>query len=195
MTSKIKYTEFAKVVCEPGYDDDVPSKYLTLKEWHKNDYHRIYINDYKCRSLGYIDYATKDVILNDNTHGLSAEKIQTAIDTFFKTYELSESIEEQKIQLVDTVLLNDSIDGMRVYVNSNDTHKIKTGLQSLGFNWDCITKSWYKTIHAKMPKEIIAETKAVNESLKNLAENVRFDSRVSNMVLRAYKKHLHKHKI
>lgn len=188
MLEKITYNGNAKVVCRPELDDDDTAKFLTFKEWVKGSYHRIYINDYKGRSIGFIDYDTKDVTINDR-QGLSELELQTAIDTFFETYEFANN-EVQKIQLVDTRLSNDEVEGLRVYVDSRDTYKIKKYLQSLGFVWDCVARCWYKTINAKMPKEIIAETKAVNESLKNLAENVRFDSRISNMVLRAYKESL-----
>ncbi len=38
---------------------------LTFKNWAKNGKERIYINDYKRRTIGYIDVTTGEVVIND----------------------------------------------------------------------------------------------------------------------------------
>ena len=64
---KIKFNRVAKVAIvnkgetNPyiGTSKDSESNYFVFREWKKGNFHRIYINDYKGRSRGYIDYTTK----------------------------------------------------------------------------------------------------------------------------------------
>lgn len=66
-----KFTTFAKVAIidkdgntNPwiGTKNDDESNYLTFKYWHKGNYKRIYTNDYKRRTVGYIDLVTEEII-------------------------------------------------------------------------------------------------------------------------------------
>lgn len=66
----IKFERRAKVVkidngrTNPnvGTDYDSECNYLTFNHWKKGSLERIYINDYKGRSVGYIDVASRNVI-------------------------------------------------------------------------------------------------------------------------------------
>lgn len=61
------------------------SHYLTFKVWEKGDKRRIYINDYKRRTLGYIENG--DVIINDR-QGNYQEEIDYAIANLRAEYEI-----------------------------------------------------------------------------------------------------------
>lgn len=64
-----------------GTDCDSDCNYYTFKRWEKSGYRRIYINDYKRRSLGYIDL--------NNGNSLAAvdgPAVETA-QWFIKNYE------------------------------------------------------------------------------------------------------------
>ena len=60
------------------------SNYLYFKKWEKGDIKRIYINDYKKRTLGYIEDGK--VIINDR-QGISQEDIDMAVNNFKNEYE------------------------------------------------------------------------------------------------------------
>ena len=69
---KIAFNGFAKVAIREngetnpnvGGEKDCDSNYLTFKMWEKNGNRRIYINDYKRRSCGYIDLNNGNKIVN-----------------------------------------------------------------------------------------------------------------------------------
>lgn len=69
---KIKFNRTAKVaVIENGETNpyigteyDSRSNYYTFNLWEKGGYHRIYINDYKRRTYGYIDLDNNNMIVN-----------------------------------------------------------------------------------------------------------------------------------
>lgn len=69
---KIKFNRTAKVaVIEKGETNpyigteyDSQSNYYTFNLWEKNGYRRIYINDYKRRTFGYIDLNNNNMIVN-----------------------------------------------------------------------------------------------------------------------------------
>lgn len=191
MLNKIKFNGSAKIVIEEGYSDDVASKYLYFNEWIRSGKHRIYLNDYKRRTIGYIDCDDGNKIIIKDFHGAGEEKVKSAINEFFETYCLTDASAEevQKVKVIGTHLDYDDIDGLRIYV-SGDTRPIKKGLQLLGFSWDRVAHEWFKEIAAVIPKEVIAETKKINESLKQLAETIQFDVKNSNVKLRAYKEAL-----
>ena len=80
---KEAFSGFAKVAkMDNPYSD---SSYLTFKLWEKNGYKRVYINDYKRRTLGYIDVNTKAVVIEDN-QGNSDAEVNTAVNSFLNTY-------------------------------------------------------------------------------------------------------------
>lgn len=69
---KIKFDKTVKVaVIEHGETNpyigtkyDCESNYFTFNLWEKHGYHRIYINDYKRRALGYIDLDCNNLVVN-----------------------------------------------------------------------------------------------------------------------------------
>lgn len=61
------------------------SCYLTFKAWEKGGKRRIYINDYKRRTLGYINRDNGDVVIDDRC-GNTQEQIDYAINNFKATY-------------------------------------------------------------------------------------------------------------
>ena len=56
---------------------------LTFKYWAKNGKERIYINDYKRRTIGYIDVTTGEVVINNNHY---ESEIEMAIEGFVAEY-------------------------------------------------------------------------------------------------------------
>ncbi len=83
-----KFEKEAKIVIagREHYDDDQESKYITFKLWEKGGNRRIYINDYKRRTFGYIDIATGEYTELE-TNGLKADQIAAAIEAFKAEYE------------------------------------------------------------------------------------------------------------
>lgn len=59
---------------------------LTFNRWEKGGKKRIYINDYKRRTIGYIDIDTKVYTQYDN-QGLTAAEINGTIEDFRNQYE------------------------------------------------------------------------------------------------------------
>lgn len=55
-------------------DDD--SNYLTFKLWEKNGRKRIYANDYKRRSVGYIDCNAENQIVSEYSYGDNVETMK-----------------------------------------------------------------------------------------------------------------------
>lgn len=84
----MKFDKFAKVVIagRENYSEDDSAKYLTFKLWEKgDDVKRVYVNDYKRRTLGYIE--NKEFTLKDNC-GLFREEINGTIERFYSEYEM-----------------------------------------------------------------------------------------------------------
>ncbi|WP_405345935.1 hypothetical protein [Ruminococcus sp.] len=80
-TTKTAFEGFAKVAkCAETYHD---CHFLTFKLWEKGDKKRIYINDYKRRTLGYIENG--NTIINDR-QGNTQEEIDYALNAFNATY-------------------------------------------------------------------------------------------------------------
>lgn len=73
-----KAVAVAKKECT--YDD---SCYLTFKKWENYGKKRIYINDYKGRTLGFIENG--NVTINDNQGNYQSE-IDYALNAFMSTY-------------------------------------------------------------------------------------------------------------
>lgn len=55
----MKSVQMLKSGCEGN--EDVASNWITFNLWERGSMKRIYVNDYKRRSLGYIDVTTKTV--------------------------------------------------------------------------------------------------------------------------------------
>ena len=67
---------------------------LTFKYWSKNGKERIYINDYKRRTIGYIDVTTGEVVINNNQGNYESE-IEMAIEGFVAEYVTVETDETE----------------------------------------------------------------------------------------------------
>lgn len=81
--AKETFEGFAKIAkINNPYSD---CSYLTFKFWEKGSHKRIYINDYKRRTIGYINAITKEVVINDN-QGNTSNEIDTAINGFMSKY-------------------------------------------------------------------------------------------------------------
>ena len=66
------------------YDGD--ERQFTFKPWEKNGKSRIYMSDYKSRTIGYIDRADGHFELMDK-QGLSEEEIEAALEQLKAEYE------------------------------------------------------------------------------------------------------------
>lgn len=81
VVKKVAFNGFAKVAkMEKTYDDCC---FLTFKAWEKYGKKRIYINDYKCRTIGYIENG--ETIIKDN-QGNRKDEIEYAINNFKAQY-------------------------------------------------------------------------------------------------------------
>ena len=72
---------------------------LTFKYWAKNGKERIYINDYKRRTIGYIDVTTGEVVINNNQGNYESE-IEMAIEGFIAEYVTVET--DETVETVET---------------------------------------------------------------------------------------------
>lgn len=63
-------------------DSDVDSQHLTFNYWSKGDKHRVYINDYKRRTLGYIDIDNDNAVEINDRQGNTQAEIDYAIAAF-----------------------------------------------------------------------------------------------------------------
>ena len=70
---------------------------LTFKYWAKNGKERIYINDYKRRTIGYIDVTTGEVVINDKQGNYESE-IEMAIEGFIAEYVTVETDETEETE-------------------------------------------------------------------------------------------------
>ena len=70
---------------------------LTFKYWAKNGKERIYINDYKRRTIGYIDVTTGEVVINNNQGNYESE-IEMAIEGFIAEYVTEEKDETEETE-------------------------------------------------------------------------------------------------
>ena len=82
---KVAFKGYAKVAkMENPYDDECC--FLYFKKWEKHGKIRIYINDYKRRTLGYLE---NGVVTINNRQGNDAEQVEYALDKFFSTYAIA----------------------------------------------------------------------------------------------------------
>ena len=82
---------------------------LTFKYWAKNGKERIYINDYKRRTIGYIDVTTGEVVINNNQGNYESE-IEMAIEGFVAEYVTVET-ETAETETVETETETDKAQG------------------------------------------------------------------------------------
>lgn len=83
-----KFEKEAKITItgRENYADDDAAKFLNFKLWEKGGKKRIYVNDYKRRTLGYIDSETKEWMWSDN-NGLTKDQVNAAIEAFKAEYD------------------------------------------------------------------------------------------------------------
>lgn len=79
-----KFENEAKIVIagREHYDDDQESKFTYFKRWEKGGKRRIYVNDYKRRTYGYIDISTKEYVEIEHNNN-----IEKTITRFMAEYE------------------------------------------------------------------------------------------------------------
>lgn len=63
-------------------DSEVESQHLNFNYWSKGDKHRVYINDYKRRTLGYIDLDNSNTVEISDRQGNTQAEIDYAIAVF-----------------------------------------------------------------------------------------------------------------
>lgn len=85
---KEKFTKTAKIAKHENADTEIMSAYLTFNMWEKNAKRRIYINDYKRRTLGYIDISNRNAVKINDRQGNTQNEIDFAINEFFAQYEI-----------------------------------------------------------------------------------------------------------
>ena len=61
--AKVAFSGMIKIVnpSKAHYDDDSECKYITFKLWEKGSKRRVYINDYKRRTVGFIENGTVEI--------------------------------------------------------------------------------------------------------------------------------------
>lgn len=67
-----------------GTCNDDESNYLKFKYWSKGNYERIYVNDYKNRSVGYIDLKTEEI---ETEYSVKSDYYKT-MQYFLDNYEI-----------------------------------------------------------------------------------------------------------
>lgn len=80
-----KFTGIAKINYN-FYDGD--ERQATFKAWEKNGNNRIYVNDYKKRTFGFIDRNNENAWNLTDRQGLNDSEINTIINRFFENYEI-----------------------------------------------------------------------------------------------------------
>ena len=63
-------------------DTEIDSQHLTFKYWSKGDKHRVYIVDYKRRTLGYIDLDNNNAVEINDRQGNTQADIDYAVAAF-----------------------------------------------------------------------------------------------------------------
>lgn len=81
--AKQQFTGYAKMVQPSRANNNDECCYLYFKGWQRYGKSRVYINDYKCRTLGYIENG--EAIIN-NKQGLDIADINACINTFMSSY-------------------------------------------------------------------------------------------------------------
>lgn len=80
--AKVVKVENGKVNMYCGTEYDCECNYLTFNLWEKGNKKRIYVNDYKRRSVGYIDVANGNEIVTDNRY------VEETAEWFLQNYEI-----------------------------------------------------------------------------------------------------------
>ena len=84
MAEKKEFPGYARIEKMEGTKEEYgDSTYLYFKLWAKGGYRRVYINDYKRRTLGYIENG--EVIIRDH-QGCADREIEYAVNKFSAEY-------------------------------------------------------------------------------------------------------------
>lgn len=81
-TARVVKIENGKTNMYVGTEFDSDSNYLTFNLWEKGTKRRIYMNDYKRRSVGYIDFTKDNEIVTDYRYA------EETAEWFLKNYEI-----------------------------------------------------------------------------------------------------------
>lgn len=81
-TELVAKVEKGKTNMYVGTEYDSESNYLTFNLWERGNKRRIYMNDYKRRSVGYIDLVNGNEIVTDYTYA------EETAEWFLKNYEI-----------------------------------------------------------------------------------------------------------
>lgn len=76
-----KYLKVAKTE-----NAEVPCQFLFFKYWNRNNKHRIYITDYKGRTLGFINLDKDDRVEIEDSQGNTKDEIEMALGLFMDCY-------------------------------------------------------------------------------------------------------------
>lgn len=82
MAKVAKVDENGNINPNCGTNKDDESNYLTFKLWEKNGYKRIYANDYKKRSVGYINCNNGNEIVSDYSKGENFETMKYFVNNY-----------------------------------------------------------------------------------------------------------------
>ena len=95
----------AKIAKRANAESD--SHFLTFNLWVKGDKHRVYINDYKRRTIGYIDLDSNNELVISDRQGNTQEEIDYAVAAFTAEY-----ITEQASD--DSTVAEDSVKASKI---------------------------------------------------------------------------------
>ena len=76
----------AKIAKRSDADAENVSSFLTFNLWVKGDKHRVYINDYKRRTIGYIDLDNDNELIINDRQGNTQDEIDYAVAAFTAEY-------------------------------------------------------------------------------------------------------------
>lgn len=113
---------------------DSESNYLTFKVWEKGSKKRIYVNDYKCRTVGYIDCNNNNAIVCDYREG---NENHDTIKWFLENYEINwERGRKMNIkEAVRTIMDSDyDVIGIR-HITSDESYKVGDYARN-SYDWD-----------------------------------------------------------
>ena len=82
-TARVAKVENGKTNMYVGTEFDSDSNYLTFNLWERGNKRRIYMNDYKRRSVGYIDLTKANEIVTDYSY------VEETAEWFLKNYEIA----------------------------------------------------------------------------------------------------------
>ena len=100
----------AKIAKRANAESD--SHFLTFNLWVKGDKHRVYINDYKRRTIGYIDLDNNNALVVNDRQGNTQDEIDYAVAAFFTDEYIT--IDEQTSNDSDVAETEDSVKASKI---------------------------------------------------------------------------------